>query len=904
MDKQPSVDPLSDDKTSEAQETHLKALDNLTLAEVLGQFLRAPRKTVQLLYDVASTPLSIHQTTPVDVSIYTDHQNRHRQLLPSASLIKWATILLVTGMISFSLLLLAQRSMKVDWAMTAVYTVAVGCWIMTVVIGLKTALGAKGTPLERLQHQLIEADRYQIKLVMGLAAFLMAVIGGYLMIDGQFRSEDRQLMRGAPYLIAGVFQWLLAEGFIRHPNYWQVDARQADIPRWHWTFASLSEASLIRIGAALVLPLLLSMVWTQSHGNQFRQLGVLAWGVSILCVVIVFAPETWMPQRVFANLRASFESQNWRFSVNWMWVLFGVILLVGIMFRIQDFANVPPQMTSDHKEKLLDAERILNGSRDIFFMNNGGREVFQMYALALLSKLPSLGINYPTLMLLAVIESVLTLPLMFWFGREIAGKKQRDLGNALGLVMMALLAVSYWHLTITRMALRIVLTPIIGIVLMGLLIRIIRHNQRGDYIKAGLVLGFGLYTYQAVRMMPVLVLLAVAIGILWHIRRREMIIRYITHLAVLVLVSLVVFMPLLRFSVDYPQSFWMRSTGRLFGDSLIEEINDEGERTLRNATLEDRLVAFGENVPKLGQNIRNSLLMFNWRGDGSWFNGVPFQPQLDPLTGALFVLGLAGCGVMLFRTRDPVYLLLPLGVLVMLLPSALSIAMAHENPSATRASGAIPATFAITALPVLAFLMTLKQTMSAKNATVVTMVGAGILVYVAMGFNANLYYNEYKRIYSYSTWDYRTPAEILRGFDMSDGDYNNAYMIGYNLWWDYRIIGLEAGKNDWANGIVDITRLPAYMSDQYYCQKPTHPLQLERDFLVFYHLEDGLTDENLRTWFPDGYSKHITTFNSPRFDFMIYRVPAMDEAKFSEFIRQYAENQACEPIFDNDEIAE
>lgn len=892
MDNQPSVEPLSDDDLTKNQDTHLQTLDHLTLAEVLGQFWRAPRKTVQLLYDVASTPTHIHNTTAVDPAVFTQDEAERKLFLPSDTLIKWGAIGLFTGMLSFSFLALAQRIMQNDWGMVAIYGVIVACLGVTAVIGLKTAFGADGTPLERLSYALSEQDRHQLKLVMGLIGFVIVVMGGYLMVDGQFRSEERQLMRGAPYILTGALLWLVAEWFIPSAQWWQKAPVLGASPAWRWGVTGLADVPLVRLGAGAVLPILLSIVWTQSYANQFRSLGVLAWVVSIGCVVVTFAPDAWLPQRVFAQLRA----RKWRFRVNWVWVLFGVILLVGVLFRIHDFANVPPQMTSDHKEKLLDAQRILNGARDIFFMNNGGREVFQMYALALLSKLPGLGINYPTLMLLAVIESVLTLPLMFWLGREIAGKDQRGWGQALGLLMMALLAVSYWHLTITRMALRIVLTPMVGIVLIGLLIRIIRQNKRGDYIKAGLILGFGLYTYQAVRMMPVLVLVAVGIGIVWNIRNRQIILRYIVHLGVLVAVALVVFMPLMRFSVDYPQSFWMRSTGRLFGDSLIEETNDEGERTLRNATIEDRLIAFGDNLPQLGDNLRNALLMFNWRGDGSWFNGVPFQPQLDPLAGALLVLGVLGCGVMLVRTRDPVYLLLPLGVIVMLLPSALSIAMAHENPSATRASGAIPFVFTITALPILGLLALLKQIMTSRNATIVIVIGTGILMYISLGFNGNLYYNEYKRIYSLSTWDYRTPADILRGFEMSDGDYNNAYMIGYTLWWDYRIIGIEAGKTNWANGIIDVTRLPAYMSDQYYCANPPHPLDLERDFLVFYHLDDGLTDEKLQEWFPEGYSKHIVTSNSPRNDFMIYRVPALDETAFAEFVATYAENPACEPI--------
>ncbi|PJF20508.1 MAG: hypothetical protein CUN56_15815, partial [Phototrophicales bacterium] len=168
----------------------------------------------------------------------------------------------------------------------------------------------------------------------------------------------------------------------------------------------------------------------------------------------------------------------------------------------------------------------------------------QMYLMALFSNLPGLGFNHFTLKLLAAIQSLITLPILFWLGVEVMGEKNRRFGVLVGLLLMALVAVSYWHVAISRQALRIVMTPIFTALLMIFLARAMRHNRRSDYIKAALVLGFGLYAYQAIRMLPVVIVAGIFIAILvQNISWRERL-RYGVNLAVLVFISFMVFLPM------------------------------------------------------------------------------------------------------------------------------------------------------------------------------------------------------------------------------------------------------------------------------------------------------------------------------------------------------------------------
>src|SRR5690606_15672841 len=216
-------------------------------------------------------------------------------------------------------------------------------------------------------------------------------------------------------------------------------------------------------------------------------------------------------------------------------------------------------------------------------------------------------------------------------------------------------------------------------VLLVLLARAMRHNRRADFIKAGLVLGFGLYTYQAVRMLPVVILAGIGLAFLFRARNWRERGRYVLNLAVLVVVAFVIFVPLFGYWLQYPDDFWRRTQGRLLGDDLITTTDEEGRLVERRATLQERFEAFQENAPILANNIRTALLMFNWKGDVAWINGAPNQPAMDTFTGALLIIGLAAWLARMIRRRDVFDWLIPLALVIMLLPSALSIAYPVEN---------------------------------------------------------------------------------------------------------------------------------------------------------------------------------------------------------------------------------
>ncbi|HEX2907150.1 MAG TPA: glycosyltransferase family 39 protein, partial [Phototrophicaceae bacterium] len=574
------------------------------------------------------------------------------------------------------------------------------------------------------------------------------------------------------------------------------------------------------------------------------------------------------------------------------WALL-VILVIGAFFRVNELSRIPPEMTSDHKEKLLDAQRVLDGNLQVFFPNNGGREPFQMYAMALLSQVPGLGVDFTTLKLLSAIEGVMTLVVLWWMGREVIGRENARLGNLVGLILAALVAVSYWHVALSRIGLRIVLTPLVAALLIIYLGRALRDNRRGDFILAGLVLGFGLYTYQAVRMLPVVVVLGVLLAVVFKARTWLERRRYGLHLGVLVVISVVVFVPLLTFSAQYPEFFWMRTSGRLLGDAVISERDESGELILRNATLSERFSAFQENLPVLMSNLRNALLMYNWKGDVLWFSAVPNTPAMDIFTGTLLVAGLAAWLARMFRRRDVVDWLLPLMLLVMLLPSAFSIAYPIENPSATRTSGTLPEAYLFAALPLALLVLGAQQWLRGQRGRLAGVVLIGGVLLGAGNANYKAYFDQYYAAYlNSSPAPYTEAGAFLRGFADSGGGFGNAFMLSYKYWWDHQLVGMVAGVMDWPGGIVDpdgdagpqaaADGVPNFL---YQASQLTGPYRFdpEKDLLFFYSPLDVVSEKRLQELFPTGYSQVITTYK-PRGDFKIFRVPRLGTQAFIDFI--------------------
>ncbi len=539
----------------------------------------------------------------------------------------------------------------------------------------------------------------------------------------------------------------------------------------------------------VLLPLSLAsavLAFLSLGGNRFTRTGLTFW---VLSVLLFLAGSVELPED--NSLEAWKQRMDLaRFRSSWDWTLPALILILaaGAFFRFYHLASVPAEMTSDHAEKLLDVWDVLHGKYSIYFVRNTGREPFQFYWTALLIHLVPMGISHLALKLGTSLVSWFTLPYMYLLGKELFDRET-------GILATGFLAVSRWHVAITRVGLRFPLTAFFLAPALYHLFRAMRTNERNQWLWAGLWLGAGLHGYTAFRVVPLLFVLLFLTKLLWDAAGRltgRLVEKSGTALdprlwyngVLSGTLAMLVFLPLLRYWHDDPKMFWYRSMSRA-----------EAKMTTK------------QMWHVFWSNAWNALRMFNWKGDVVWVNTVPGSPVLGAVTGGLFVLGVLYLFWSLFRcgNRRAAYLFVML--FVMLLPSILSLAYPRENPSVVRAGGAVLAVAIIVALPLSLMVKAWKQALGDVWGSWTAVVIAAALWAIAIGGSYNWYFHVYDLQYRESAWNSTEMAKVLGGFATSVSDYRHIYIKAWPYWVDTRTVGINLGDVHWNNASLKIRDL-------------------------------------------------------------------------------------------------
>jgi hypothetical protein len=495
-------------------------------------------------------------------------------------------------------------------------------------------------------------------------------------------------------------------------------------------------------------------------GNRFTALNLSLWIFSILFIIKGFwipAPRasSWLSQA-----RAFLSRPAWRPAVTRGTLFLLAASAVVIFFRVHRLSQVPPEMVSDHAEKLLDIWEVMHGETRIFFPRNTGREALQMYLTAAVIQLFGTGYSFLSMKIGTAIAGLLTLPFIYLLGKELGSKRA-------GLLALFLAGIAYWPNVITRVALRFTLYPLFVAPALYFLIRGLRRSNRNDFILAGLSLGIGLHGYTPIRILPFIVVIAVVLYLL-HRQSGGQRKQAILHLALLAGVALVVFLPLLRFWFDSPELFGFRAFTRL-------------------GTLERPLPAPALQI--FLSNLWNALVMFSWSNGEIWPVSISYRPALDVVSAALFHLGLVLLAARYLRRRNWVDLFLILSIPLLLMPSILSLAFPSENPAPNRGAGAMVPVFLIAGIALDSWMKTLVKHRGKRLAW-----GLGLaLLLVSALQNYGLVFNEYQRAYTLLSWNTTEIGSVIREFSGSLGEPENAYVVAYPHWVDTRLVGINAG---------------------------------------------------------------------------------------------------------------
>lgn len=570
------------------------------------------------------------------------------------------------------------------------------------------------------------------------------------------------------------------------------------------------------------------LTWLLAGGNRLRLETVLCWVAA--CGIYVWSLRDgpfFELHDLWARTVRLFERG---LSVAWPAVAVLVAVLVGAFFRYYQLGSIPPEMTSDHAEKLLDVRDLLGGETRVFFPRNTGREPLQFYMAVPFTYL--FGLSHLALKALTATMSLLTVPLVYLIGRELGG-------SAFGALSAFVMAVSSWDVTIGRVGLRFPYYPFFVALTAYLLLRALRTGRRNDYLLCGLALGAGLYGYSPFRSMVLAVALALGVnaGVEWT-RGWAQALSAIRNGAACLGAATMVFVPLLRYMADEPRSFWWRTSTRLFGEQAEPP---------------------GLPLSTLASNTVNALLMFNWRGDMVWVNAVPLEPALDYVSGGLLVLGVLWCAIELVRHRSLSAGLLLLLLPALMLPSVFSLAFPRENPSVVRTGGALPLVACLVAAPLY---------LAVRRIWLVWPGRAGRLLAVLVLFGAlslmarasfDRYFVDYARQYAGMARNSSEVASVMDGFARSVGSNRNAFIKSWPHWIDTRNVAFILRDPAWNNVL---------MTDQ---DAASHPAPGGNKLYVL-HKSDQEGLRRLRERFPEGQAR-IQPSATPGKEFQVFFVP-------------------------------
>jgi 4-amino-4-deoxy-L-arabinose transferase-like glycosyltransferase len=343
-------------------------------------------------------------------------------------------------------------------------------------------------------------------------------------------------------------------------------------------------------------------------------------------------------------------------------VLLFAIVLLAAFFRLHRIDSLPPGDGYDPAYYGVDALQLLRGERLPPMLPSNREPLFStiVAAVFLVVGPSTLGIHLASALVgLATVPAVYFVAEALFPGTDPAGE-ERSIRRWGALVAALVIAVSYWHLNWSRYGVRAILVPLFAALTFTFLWRGLRDGDRGDFVLCGISLGLSLYTYEAARLLPVLVIFGCAAAV-WQ--RRSITRRDWTNVLVLGVMALMVFAPMGIHFVRHPGTLTHRM------EDVIVTQEAQGVAGKLQAVLD---------------RTAKALRSFTMEGDRTPYSTIPGRPSLNPFFSALFLLGIA---LSVARVSEPPYLFLLAWLVVMTIPATL----AGSGPSAKRAIGALPA---------------------------------------------------------------------------------------------------------------------------------------------------------------------------------------------------------------------
>lgn len=376
------------------------------------------------------------------------------------------------------------------------------------------------------------------------------------------------------------------------------------------------------------------------------------------------------------------------------------VVAAAAVVRLYALDVQPGGLFPDEAAEGFDAHRILNvpGYHPVFFPDDAGREALYGYLVAIAFRLA--GESTTVLRATsAVIGTLAVVAVYGWLRRE---------GRVVALGAAAWVAGALWLISISRDGMRNILVPVTGALALWGMSAWAERPSRNLAMAAGGLMGLGLWTYQPLKLLPLLL----AVWMLWIWQRdrgRWNALR--PGLPWLALAYVVVSAPMLFTAVTQPALYFGRAAG----------VSIAGQHT---------------GLAALAEHTVRTLAMFAVTGDPNPRHNVSGLPLLGwPLTA----LVLAGAWRAWRGRERPLFSLLLLAVPVFLLPPL--VATADASPHFLRSLGLAAPLAALVGLGCAEVLETVRGRTEARAARVGAAVALALLLAGLGAGSAAAYFN-------------------------------------------------------------------------------------------------------------------------------------------------------------------
>lgn len=411
------------------------------------------------------------------------------------------------------------------------------------------------------------------------------------------------------------------------------------------------------------------------------------------------------------------------------------IIAVSLFLRVNKIEIFPNGCQTDECNNGLEALKFLQGKPYAPYAEvNEGQATMFTYFLALAFKL--FGVGVTQMRLVSAVVGSLTIGAFYFLAKDI-------LKWPYALAATSLFSVARWHLTFSRIVYELILAPLAEILVILFLLRALKNGRRQDWVFAGLSLAFGMNTYTAFRIFPILVGVYL---IFWVIQHRERIRRDVEGILYLVLGLWTGMIPLSVYILQH----WGVFMGRTSHISIINDIENAGG-----------------SLQPLFENIKLTIWSFYWKGDWAALNNLPQEPHLDIVVRVLFLFGIA------YSIR---YIRQPIGLLfISWVAAIISLAIfstVNEAPTARRTIGLLPVIYLMSGLVLQLIFETVSNFLWADNVTKPERTSRweryflGSVVLLVAVININTFFNiQAKNI---SVWNAYSATEAAIGKFMRD----------------------------------------------------------------------------------------------------------------------------------------